>query len=99
MKKLLVTGAEAGLSGDDQIRIALRKIEERGGSAQMHELYEAVEEHLDGAALSPQGKASLRFFINRVAVQAGYIFPHDRQNPGWKITQRGSALLRRSQAA
>ncbi len=85
------TGCEAGLSGDEQIRIALKRIMDLGGEAQMADLYEAVEEHLRprGFTLSEQGRASLRFFVNKVAVQAGYIYPHDKNHPGWRITPEG----------
>jgi Restriction endonuclease len=88
-----VTGAEAGLSGDDQIRIALQTIQDRGGVAQMPNIYQAVEKRLNGPKLSAQGRASLRTFANRVAVQAGYVYPHDRNNPGWRITPEGRDFL------
>jgi hypothetical protein len=90
-----VTGSDAGLSGDDQIRIALREILRRGGSARMHEIYAAIESVLQprGLILSDQGRASLRFFVNRVAVLGGYIHPYDRENPGWRITERGRQVL------
>lgn len=90
-EKKLVTGAEAGLSGDDQIRIALQCIAHKGGTADMKDIYAAVEETLaeKGCALSAQGKASLRFFVNRVAVRAGYIYPYDRRRPGWRATVKG----------
>jgi hypothetical protein len=61
----------------------------------MPEIYEAVEEHLGGGALSTQGKASLRYFVNHGAVKAGYIYKHDKRNPGWRITPKGKALLER----
>jgi hypothetical protein len=89
-----VTGAEAGLSGDDQIRIALQKIETNGGRADIAEIYEAVEQRLSGKRLSAQGKASLRRFINHDAVQAGYLHPHDPSNRGWFITTEGREFLR-----
>src|SRR5258708_7643984 len=44
---------------------------------------------MGGAHLSTQGKASLRFFVNRVAVEAGYIYPYEKDNPGWRITPEG----------
>jgi hypothetical protein len=85
------TGFEAGLSGDEQIRVALRRIIERGGEAQMADLYDALEEQVRplGFALSDQGRASLRFFVNRVAVEAGYVYPHDKNHPGWRISPEG----------
>jgi Restriction endonuclease len=88
-----VTGAEAGLSGDDQIRTALQTIQDRGGVAQMPDIYQPVEKRLNGPKLSAQGRASLRTFVNRVAVQAGYVYPHDRNNPGWRITPEGRDFL------
>jgi hypothetical protein len=89
-----VTGFEAGLSGDDQIRIALREIADRGGTAQMADIYAAVERQMQGRRLSHQGGASLRFFVNRVAVRAGYIYPHDpTQRDAWRITPEGRELL------
>jgi Restriction endonuclease len=91
-----VTGFEAGLSGDEQIRIALQRIIERGGEARMTDIYDAVEDRLrpTGCSLSEQGRHSLRFFVNRVAVQAGYVYPHDRANPGWRITPEGREFVR-----
>ncbi|MBC7875948.1 MAG: restriction endonuclease [Anaerolineales bacterium] len=89
-----VTGSEAGLSGDAQIRIALQKIDSNGGVAQMPEIYSAVESRLNGKRLSEQGKASLRRFVNYDAVQAGYLYPHDRNNPGWRITTEGREFVR-----
>jgi len=89
----LRTGTEAGLSGDEQIRIALRAILTHGGIAQMADLYHAVEQHMDGAKLSDQGKASLRFFINKVAVKAGYVYPADPTIPGWRITPEGREAI------
>ena len=88
-----LTGAEAGLSGDDQIKIALREIVAQGGSASIEKIYAAVEHLMSGKNLSQQGKASLRFFVNNVAVKAGFIYPHDKTNPGWKITPEGRAFL------
>jgi len=88
-----VTGAEAGLSGDEQIRIALQTIEANGGIAKMSQIYDAVERHLNGLRLSPQGEASLRRLVNSDAVQAGYIYPHDQNNPGWRITTAGREFL------
>jgi hypothetical protein len=87
-----VTGAEAGLSGDDQIVIALREIEQRGGTATMQQIYNAISKHI-GQPLSEQGRASLRFFVNKVAVERGYVYPYDPEDPGWRITPEGRARL------
>ena len=86
-----VTGAEAGFSGDEQIRIVLYRIIELGGEAQMADLYSAVEEHLKPLrfTLSQQGKASLRRLVNTTAVHAGYLHQYQEANPGWRITAEG----------
>jgi hypothetical protein len=89
-----VTGNDVGLSGDEQIRIALEEIVTRGGSASMSEIYDAVERRMAPTRLSDQGRASLRFFVNRIAVRAGYIYPHDKEQPGWRITPEGREYLR-----
>lgn len=85
------TGSAAGLSGDAQIQLVLRELIRRGGRAKTGDLYPTVESTLNakGFTLSEQGKASLRFFINKVAVDAGYVHPHDKAAPGWRITERG----------
>lgn len=89
-----VTGKEAGLSGDDQIRFALQEIIRRGGMAETRDLYDAIESVLAprGMRLSDQGKASFRNFVNTVAVQAGFVNPHDPDAPGWRITAEGRAF-------
>jgi hypothetical protein len=89
-----VTGTKAGLSGNQQILIALKAIANNGGSANMQQIYDAVESHLgENQQLSKQGKDSLRFFINSVAVKRGYVYPHNPDNPGWHITPEGNRLL------
>lgn len=88
-----VTGAEAGLSGDDQIKIALEAIAAHDGVATTQQIYEAVEAHLEGKHLSEQGKASLRRLVNWVATRAGFVYPFDHSNPGWRITPEGREIL------
>ena len=97
-QQLAITGAEAGLNGDAQIRIALQAIDANGGIAPISMLYSTVEQQMNGAKLSEQGKASLRYFVNRVAVQAGYLYPADPSVPGWRITPEGRAFLGVEQA-
>lgn len=90
-----VTGSEAGYSGAEQIQIALDEIIRRDGVAQTPDLYAAMEAVLNpqGFTLSKQGQASLRFFVNKVAVEAGHIVPYDDQDPGWRITPDGRDWL------
>lgn len=87
------TGADVGLSGEDQTRIALQEMVDRGGEATIPQIYAAVETHMKGAILSQQGKDSLRSFINRNAVNKGYVHPYDAKNPVWRITDTGRAWL------
>ena len=83
-----VTGAEGGLTGWEQIRIALRTIVDKGGVATIEDIYNAVEIEL-GQRLSFQGRSSLRHFVNKTAVDAGYIEPHSPTRPGWRPTLSG----------
>ena len=83
------TGSDFGLSGDDQIVLVVRHLAEHGGRGQMAELYDAVESNLAGNMLSEQGRSSLRFFVNEVAVKKGYLQPHDPADPGWHLTEKG----------
>lgn len=87
------TGVEAGLSGDAQIRIALQAIVDNGGTVPISKLYSAVEQKMGGIQLSYPGKGSLRYFINTVAVKAGYIYPYDPSSPDWRITPEGRAFV------
>lgn len=88
-----ITSAQADLSVDEQIKIALKAIAVNGEVATMAQIYDAIELRLADRHLSQQGKASLRRLINTVAVKAGYIYPHDRDNPGWRITPEGRNFL------
>jgi hypothetical protein len=88
-----MTGVETGLSANAQMRIALEAIINNGGTAQMSDIYAAVEQRMNGAMLSEQGRASLREYVNRKAVNAGYIHPHNPAVQGWRITQAGREFL------
>lgn len=72
-----VTPSQARLNREEQVRIILRAIVAKGGTAEMADIYAAVEEQLLGKRLSTQGKASLREVVNRHCVNKGYIYPHD----------------------
>ena len=56
-----VTGKDAGLSGDDQIRIALREMVKRGGRAVMGDLYAAVEAVVNAKAFTLSEQARRAF--------------------------------------
>lgn len=87
------TGAEAELSGEAQIRIALEAMLANGGSASTKALYDALEAQMAGKKLSLQGKSSLRYFVNKVAVEQGYVHPYDKAKPEWRITEKGRAYI------
>lgn len=88
------TGNDVGLNGEAQIKIALKAIDDYGGRAEMKILYEALENEMGGKKLSKQGKASFRFFVNKVAVKAGFIYSYDKENPGWMITPSGKDYIK-----
>ena len=88
-----MTGAEAGLSSEELMRIALEAIAHSGGTAQITDIYAAVERQMGGAVLSGQGRASLREVVNRKSVKLGYIDPFDRTAEGWRITPAGRAFI------
>lgn len=88
------TGAEVGLTGSDQIRVALDTMVANDGVAQMGQIHEAVQAVMSPHILSKQGKSSLRFFVNTVAVDAGFVAPHDKAKPGWHITAEGREYLK-----
>ncbi len=98
-EKVAITGAGAGLSGDDQIRIALQRMIDNGGQASMEEIYRAVEAQMSGYVLSLQGKASLRSFINKTAIARKHVYPYDRKEQGWRITPEGRHYVEQSQQA
>lgn len=94
-KDKFVTASEAGINGDEQVKIALETMAANNGIAQTRQIYMAVEAVLKekGFGLSSQGKASLRFFVNKVAVNEGYVYPSDRRISGWRITPQGRAHI------
>ncbi len=90
--KKTVTAAEAGMDRGEQIKIALQTITTHGGIAETRQIYKAVESRLEeeGFQLSEQGKATLRAYVNRDAVQAGYV---RKEDTGWEITDKGQEFL------
>ncbi len=88
-----LTAAQAGLSGQRQIEIALRVMCENGGSASMEDIYAAVEQEMRGAILSRQGRDTLRSLINRDAVRRGLVYPYEAGQDGWRITPHGKDLI------
>lgn len=88
------TGAEAGLSANQQILIALETLVSNGGSARMRTIYDAVEAAIGPDSLSEQGRASLRTYVNRDAVRAGFILPYSKDRSGWHVTAEGREFVK-----
>lgn len=84
-----MTGAKFGLSGDQQILICLHHLARSGGSAPIGDLYTAVEKRMRPCRLSDAGQTSLRFFINKKAVEGGWVHPGHRGQDAWRITDKG----------
>lgn len=90
----VVTASQAGLTGNDIVRICLERILELGGEAQMSDLYAPIEARMPRARLSEAGQAYIRHRVNQTAVSAGLIEPHDPDRPGWRITPEGRESAR-----
>lgn len=92
------SGFEAGLSGNDQIHIALRTMaRSRRKYIPIQNIYDAIEKvmNLKGWTLSFNGKAAVRAFVNGNAVNNGLVFPYDHQsNLGWQITAKGRQVIK-----
>lgn len=85
------TGAEAGLSRDEQTRVALQAMIDNGGVATSTQIQDAVEARMSPARLSRQGKATLSSYISREAVQAGLV--SDPGRGSWAITPEGREFM------
>lgn len=94
MKHIEVTAADAGLTKEQQYKLVFKAILEKG-LLTTEEIYNVINAVLqkNGQMLSIQGKATLRALINNKAVNEGYIYPHDRENPGWRLTPEGRELI------
>ena len=94
MKLNEVTAAEAGLTKERQYELIFKIILDKG-ILTTDEIYSVINDSLrkSGQALSNQGKASLRALINNKAVNDGYIYPYDKENPGWRLTPEGRELI------
>lgn len=89
-----MTGAEADLNAERQLQIALRCMVDRGGAADIKQIYEAIQHHMPhGVTLSQQGKDTLRAYVNRTAKEKGWVEPFDPEDGRWRITPEGRAYL------
>jgi len=89
-----ISGAQAGLSEQEQMNICLRFILSQGGLAATSQLYKVIEGEIQKRIgsdyfLSENGKAFIRALINNKAVEKGYIRPYDPNRPGWWLTEEG----------
>ncbi|MCC7004715.1 restriction endonuclease [Candidatus Nomurabacteria bacterium] len=89
------TATEAGLTQDEVIFIVLSTIIANDGCASIEQIRDKVNEKLAeiNSVLSYQGKQSLARLVNFTAVNAGYIYKYDRENPGWRITPEGREFI------
>ena len=85
------SGHAAGFDGVAQVRIALKALIANGGSGTMAFLYDALEQKMKPHLLSSGGKAALRSFINRQAINKGFVEADRtaRIAATWNITQVG----------
>jgi hypothetical protein len=93
MKEL--TTAQARIRKDEIYQIVFKYALENDRPIEITEIYELINNRMqkDDMYLSKQGKASLRALINKTAVREGYIFPYDKNNPGWRITPEAKDLI------
>ena len=82
-----VTGFDVGLTGDEQIRTALQRIIERGGEAQITDIYDAVEDRLlpTGCGLSRTFGATRLSLIPQCMISGCY-----ENRPGCSTCKRNS---------
>jgi len=92
MKK--VTAKEAGLTKHRQYELIFTKLLERKMLA-TREIYSVINEELqaNNQELSEDGEHTLRRLINHTATRDGYIYPHDKENPGWRLTPKGREFI------
>ena len=92
-----LTAYDAGIAGMEQIRIALRMMRQQSDkSITMQQVYDRVEQEMKRInptyRLSKQGRATLRYLVNSVAVNSGYARPNEDYSE-WHITKDGEIFL------
>ena len=87
------TGIEAGLSQDDQIRIALQCMSESGGVASLEQIFRALEDHMGDKSLSVKGKNFALEIMNNESVKNGFIHPPKTNSTDLRITPAGEEFL------
>jgi len=89
-----VTCTEAGLTRENVYTLIFNEMVKYPNGIETKEIYDIINQKLkkNSQTLSEQGKATLRFWINKSAVLEGFIFPYDNENPGWRLTNDGKKL-------
>jgi hypothetical protein len=90
-----VTYSEAGLTKEDVYTLIFKEMIKKPDGLETQEIYEIINLKLgqNSQILSEQGRATLRNLINKYAVSEGFIFPYDKANPKWKLTNEGKKLI------
>ena len=90
-----VTYTEAGLTKENVYTLIFTEMLNNPNGLETKEIYDIVNNKLaeKSQVLSAQGKATLRNLINKYAVLEGYVYPHDKDNPNWHLTNAGKGLV------
>lgn len=89
-----LSAAEAGMNSERQIQIALQTMLRHGGEASNGDMYMALEQAMPAnTKLSQQGRDTFRSFINRDAVQKGWVQAADGERGVWRITDSGRTYI------
>jgi hypothetical protein len=90
-----VTYTEAGLTKENVYTLVFSEMLKNPNGLETKEIYDIINAKLEekSQTLSDQGKATLRNLINKYAVLEGYIHPHDKDNPNWRLTNAGRQLV------
>jgi hypothetical protein len=90
-----VTYKEASLTKENVYSLIFAEMIKYPDGIDTKEIYEIINKKLsvNSQILSDQGKATLRNLINKYAVLEGFIYPHDKDNPKWRLTIEGKKLI------
>lgn len=86
------TAAEAGISTQRQIEIALQTMLTHGNVATLTQIYQSVAKAMNGTTLSRQGEDTIRAVVSTEAVQRGWV-EHGGERGNWRITEAGKRYI------
>jgi hypothetical protein len=91
-----VTYKDAGLTKENIYSLIFSEMVEHPDGMEMKDIYEIINTKLaeNSQILSTQGKDSLRNLINKHATLEGFIYPYDKENPKWRLTDEGKKLIK-----